>query len=221
MAAAYRGQLYVVGGYLGRGLSRGSAFVLVEAAGARCHGCPSRAPPPEPPSSPGKLYVVGGVAGPGSSPGAPSSSTSGRAAGRASPARSPASTSPQPRSAARCTPWPAAWPGSTRTSPCWSRTRRARAAGSSLPPIPHPRGGTGVAAIGRDLVSIGGEEPGGTIASVYAYDVDRSEWRRLPDIPTPRHGLGVVALNGRVWALAGGERPGLFVSTAAESLSVR
>jgi non-specific serine/threonine protein kinase len=91
----------------------------------------------------------------------------------------------------------------------------------TLPAVPEPRGGTAVAAIGREVVSIGGEAPTGTIASVFAYHVDRRTWRRLPDLPTPRHGLGAVTFNGRVWALAGGERPGLFVSTVVESLSVR
>ena len=60
------------------------------------------------------------------------------------------------------------------------RTRRW----TRLPPIPHARGGTGVAAVGTELVSVGGEEPSGTIASVYAYDTRTRRWRRLPDLPT-------------------------------------
>ena len=38
----------------------------------------------------------------------------------------------------------------------------------------------------RPLVSVGGEEPAGTIASVYAWDLGRGGWRRLPDLRTPR-----------------------------------
>jgi hypothetical protein len=67
---------------------------------------------------------------------------------------------------------------------------------------------------------VGGEEPGGTIASVYAYKVAAARWDRLPDLPTPRHGLGVVALRGRVYAVAGGPTPGLAVSGANESIAV-
>ena len=90
-----------------------------------------------------------------------------------------------------------------------------------LPRVPDTRGGTGAAAVGGMIVSVGGEEPGGTIESVYRYDVKTRRWARLPDLPTPRHGLGVVAYRGRVYALAGGPQPGLFVSDANEYITVR
>ena len=89
-----------------------------------------------------------------------------------------------------------------------------------LPPVPQPRGGTGAAAVGgRRIISVGGEEPDGTIGSVYAYDLAARRWTRLADLPTPRHGLGVVALGGRVYAIGGGPQPGLFVSDATESIA--
>ena len=90
---------------------------------------------------------------------------------------------------------------------------------SKLPSLPDPRGGTGAAAIGGRIVSVGGESPGGTNASVWALRPG-GRWVRLPDLPTPRHGLGVVALRGRVWVIAGGPEPGLTVSGAVESLDV-
>ena len=96
------------------------------------------------------------------------------------------------------------------------RTRRW----TRLPPVPHARGGTGVAAVGTELLSVGGEEPSGTIASVYAYNTQTRGWRRLPDLPTPRHGLGVAALGRSVYVIAGGPRPGLFVSDANEILTL-
>jgi non-specific serine/threonine protein kinase len=89
-----------------------------------------------------------------------------------------------------------------------------------LAPIPSPRGGTGAAALAGRIVSVGGEEPAGTIATVYAYDVARKRWSALPALPTPRHGLGVVALGGRVWAVAGGPEPGLTVSGTVESIAL-
>jgi hypothetical protein len=70
------------------------------------------------------------------------------------------------------------------------------------------------------LVSVGGEEPGATIASVYAYDVTGRRWRRLTDLTTPRHGLAVVGRGNVVYAIAGGLQPGLSVSRANESLVV-
>ena len=87
-----------------------------------------------------------------------------------------------------------------------------------LPSIPDSRGGTAAAALGGRIVSVGGEEPQGTIAQVYAYDVRARRWSRLPDLPTPRHGLGVVAVDGRVYAVAGGREPGLAVSGVNEFL---
>ena len=87
-----------------------------------------------------------------------------------------------------------------------------------LPPIPGARGGTGAAVAGGTIVSVGGEAPQGTIATVYGFDLSRRRWRRLPDLPTPRHGLGVVAAAGRVYAIAGGTTPGLATSGANEFL---
>ena len=94
--------------------------------------------------------------------------------------------------------------------------RRSRA-WRPLPDVPDARGGTGAAAIAGRVVSIGGESPSGTHASVWALRPG-GRWSRLPDLPTPRHGVGVVALAGRVWAVAGGPDPGLTVSGAVESL---
>ena len=90
-----------------------------------------------------------------------------------------------------------------------------------LPDVPRPRGGTGAAVAGGRLVSVGGEEPAGTIASVYAWDLARGGWRRLPDLRTPRHGLGVVAVGTRVYAIGGGPTPGLAVSGADEYLDLK
>ena len=89
-----------------------------------------------------------------------------------------------------------------------------------LSPVPHARGGTGAAVLRGRIVSIGGEEPGGTISSVYAYDIATARWAQLDDLPTPRHGLGVATLGGRVYAVGGGPQPGLYVSDANESIAI-
>jgi N-acetylneuraminic acid mutarotase len=89
-----------------------------------------------------------------------------------------------------------------------------------LQPVPDPRGGTGAAALAGHVVSVGGEEPAGTIAEVLAYRVADRRWVRLADLPTPRHGVGVAALGGRVYVVGGGPEPGLTVSSANESLDV-
>jgi N-acetylneuraminic acid mutarotase len=89
-----------------------------------------------------------------------------------------------------------------------------------LPPVPDPRGGTGAAGVNGQIVSVGGEEPQGTIAEVLAYSVATRRWRQLEDLRTPRHGLGVAAFGGRIFVIGGGTSPGLTVSTANESLRV-
>jgi N-acetylneuraminic acid mutarotase len=89
-----------------------------------------------------------------------------------------------------------------------------------LPSLPDRRGGTALAAGKGLLVSVGGEEPAGTIAEVYAYAPGSRRWRRLPDLATPRHGLGVEVVGRRVYAIAGGPEPGLSVSGANEALTL-
>jgi N-acetylneuraminic acid mutarotase len=89
-----------------------------------------------------------------------------------------------------------------------------------LPAVPGSRGGTGAAATAGLVVSVGGEEPGGTIDEVYAFRVATRRWLRLDDLPTPRHGLGAAALGGRVFVIGGGTDPGLTVSSANEALRI-
>ncbi len=89
-----------------------------------------------------------------------------------------------------------------------------------LQPVPDPRGGTGAAGLLGQIVSVGGEEPSGTIAEVLTYRVADRRWGQLDDLPTPRHGVGVAALGGRVFVIGGGPEPGLTVSSANEALRV-
>jgi hypothetical protein len=79
---------------------------------------------------------------------------------------------------------------------------------TALPPVPEARGGTGLAAAGSTLVSVGGETPTETLAKVYGYDLVRGAWRQLDDLAQPRHGLAVVGIGKRVYAIAGGPTPG-------------
>jgi hypothetical protein len=91
---------------------------------------------------------------------------------------------------------------------------------TKLTPVPDPRGGTGAAFAKGLVVSVGGEEPQGTIGSVFGYNVTSKRWRRLADLPTPRHGIGVATVAGRVYVIGGGTEPGLSVSGANESLTL-
>ncbi len=96
----------------------------------------------------------------------------------------------------------------------WERIRPLRTA----------RGGIASARLsdGR-IVVFGGEQlrPGGTtIAEVELFDPRTGRWRSLPDMRTPRHGLGGVALGRRAFAVEGGTNPGLSFSRAIEYLDV-
>jgi N-acetylneuraminic acid mutarotase len=93
-----------------------------------------------------------------------------------------------------------------------------------MPPMRTPRGGIASARVGREIVVFGGENlgPGGTtVAPVEAFDTGRRRWRTLAPMRTPRHGLGGVSLAGRVFAIEGGAQPGFHFSSALEALSVR
>jgi N-acetylneuraminic acid mutarotase len=87
----------------------------------------------------------------------------------------------------------------------------------AIPRVPEARGG----AVAGRLLSVGGEEPGGTLRKVYAYNPKNGRWARLADLPRPRHGLGLVGYRGRAYALAGGPQPGLTVSGSNQVLRLR
>jgi len=91
-----------------------------------------------------------------------------------------------------------------------------------LPSMRKARGGIASARVSAGRVVVfGGEESAGTIAQAEIYEPRRRRWRSLPDMRTPRHGLGGVSLRDRVYAIEGGPRPGFHFSSAIEFLDVR
>jgi N-acetylneuraminic acid mutarotase len=96
------------------------------------------------------------------------------------------------------------------------RTHRWR----TLPPMQKPRGGIGAATVRGRIVVAGGEESGGTIREVELYEPRRRRWSRLRDLPTPRHGLGVVSRGRRVYVIEGGDHPGFAFTRTVEALDV-
>ncbi|MBA3261540.1 MAG: galactose oxidase [Thermoleophilaceae bacterium] len=99
-----------------------------------------------------------------------------------------------------------------------------RRAWERLPPLHTPRGGIASVRLsdGR-IVVFGGErlEPGGTtIAEVELFDPRSRRWRSLPDMRTPRHGLAGAALGRRVFAIEGGPTPGFAFTRTIEFLDV-
>jgi N-acetylneuraminic acid mutarotase len=92
----------------------------------------------------------------------------------------------------------------------WTRVRDLRKA----------RGGIAAATVGRRIVVFGGEEGAGTIRPVEVYDTTHDRWRSLPGMRTPRHGLGGVSRGNRVYAIEGGDVPGFHFTRAIEYLDL-
>ena len=112
-----------------------------------------------------------------------------------------------------------AGPGNFATAERYDPRRRRW---QTLPSMRKARGGIASARLsGGRVIVFGGEEPAGTIREVELYEPKQRRWRSLPDMRTPRHGLGGVSLNDRVYAIQGGPRPGFHFSSAIEFLDVR
>ena len=219
MAATWRGKAVVAGGYVGRGQPSDRAFVL---DGGAWRELPRM---PQPRAAGGAavirdpLYVVAGVGPSGLA------RTSFAIDLRTSRWRTIPSPTPREHLAVTAAGGRVyALAGRTAGLDTNRRTFESWAPGArrwtTLPRVPASRGGTGATAVGRTIVSIGGEQPGGTIGTVYAYDTSTRRWRRLENLPTPRHGLGVVATGRSVYAIAGGPQPGLTTSGAVEFITL-
>jgi N-acetylneuraminic acid mutarotase len=75
---------------------------------------------------------------------------------------------------------------------------------SGLAPLPTARGGFAAAALGDEVLIIGGEGNNQTYHTVEAYNTVTNTWRRLADMPTARHGIQAAVCNGGVYIAAGG-----------------
>jgi len=219
-AATVNGRVYVIGGYGGDRAPLRTVFALVDGAWRRLASLPDARAAAAAAVAGGRLYVVGGIDGRRSL--ARIAFALDLRTGRWS--RIPGPTPREHLAAAGLGTRVYALAGRKAGidtnlgvfEAYDTRTRKWQA----LRPIPSPRGGTGAAAVPGRIVSVGGEQPAGTIRSVYAYELATRRWRRFADLPTPRHGLGVVARAGRVYVIGGGPEPGLTVTGAVESLAV-
>jgi N-acetylneuraminic acid mutarotase len=219
-AAAFRGVLYVAGGYRSDRAPSREAFAFRDGSWRRLPRMPSPRAAAGAAFSSGKLYVMGGVGPSGLA----------RTALEYDPAKRRWRTIPGPTprehlgvTSARGRVFVVAGRTAGFDTNLDTVEAYSPATGrwATLPPVPGRRGGTSATATGRYVVSVGGEATQGTIKEVYALDLNTNRWRRLADLPTPRHGLGVVHANGRVYVLAGGPTPGLSVSRANEFIALR
>lgn len=221
MAVGAGGRAYVLGGYTGTGMPLRTAFVLERGRWRALPRMPSARAAAGAAVARGKIVVAGGV------------TLGARRLARSALAfdlrarRWSVVPGPTPREHLGVTSFGGTvYAVAGRTSGLdtnllhFESWRPGQSRWQRLQPIPDARGGTGAAALGGQVVSAGGEEPGGTIAEVLAYRIGEKRWVRLDDLRTPRHGVGMAALDGRVYVIGGGPEPGLTVSSANESLPV-
>ena len=225
MSAAWRGKLYVAGGYAADRSRLTTLFSYANGSWTRLSSMPEERAAAGAAIVRGKLYVVGGV-------------TAGSSGGRALARNALVYDIARRHWSSIPGPTPREHLGvTTLGGRIYAVGGRLSGADTNLAllesyvpgakkwrrlrPVPSRRGGTALAGFGRWLVSAGGETPTVTIRTVYRYDIGKRRWSRLPNLPTPRHGLGVVALGNKVYVLAGGTTPGLAVSSANESLAIR
>ena len=69
---------------------------------------------------------------------------------------------------------------------------------TGLAPLPTPRGGFAAAALGDEVLIIGGEGGGKTYSAVEASNTVTNSWRSLKPMPTTRHGIQAAVCNGGV-----------------------
>lgn len=91
---------------------------------------------------------------------------------------------------------------------------------SRLPDAPTRRGGGAATTADRQVLTVGGERPSGTIPAVDAFDPATGRWRSLPHSPRPRHGVAVVGTGRTAYQALGGPEPGLTVSPTLMALRV-
>jgi len=82
-----------------------------------------------------------------------------------------------------------------------------------------PRSGLGAFWAPSGACAVGGETPKGTVGTVQCV-ADDGRVVALPPLGVPRHGVGAAVLDGVAYAMLGGREPGLYVSDAAESLTL-
>jgi non-specific serine/threonine protein kinase len=217
-AATLAGRAVVAGGYTDPGGSSRGVYVLDGARWAPMPRLPFRRAAAGAAALGGTLYVVGGV---GPSGLARNALAYARGRWRAIPGPTPREHLAVAAAGGRLYAVAGRTAGFDTNLVLVESWRPGERAWRREPPVPEPRGGTGAAAVGTTVVSIGGEAVTGTLAKAFAFDVRTRRWSALPDLPSPRHGLGVVAFGGTVYVIGGGPEPGLHVSAANESLALR
>jgi N-acetylneuraminic acid mutarotase len=87
---------------------------------------------------------------------------------------------------------------------------------SKLADLPTPRGGLGAAVIGGSLVAAGGESPTGVFDNVDIFDIASGSWSTGPAMGSPRHGLALATIGSTIYAFDGARQASHSASSAVE-----
>ena len=91
-----------------------------------------------------------------------------------------------------------------------------------LPDMPAALGGLGAAFVQGRLVAVGGETSTDVLGTTLSYDIASERWSGAARLGTPRHGMTVVGFGDTVYALEGAREAGHFGSTGiSEALSFK
>jgi N-acetylneuraminic acid mutarotase len=89
-----------------------------------------------------------------------------------------------------------------------------------MPPMPQPRSGFDAVVLGDGRIAVFGGEPwpnnvpgAQVIATAYLFSPRTGRWSRLPSMRTPRHASAGAALGDRIYAIEGSTQPDVFDPT--------
>lgn len=89
-----------------------------------------------------------------------------------------------------------------------------------LPPMPVPSGGLSAVEVDGKVMAVGGGNDGAetVTGAVQEYNPKSDEWTRLPDLHTPRHGHGATIVGERIWVFGGSDCAYFNATDSVESL---
>ena len=82
-----------------------------------------------------------------------------------------------------------------------------------LTPMPVANSDMGVAYLGGQLITFGGENGLTVSGTTRAYNLASKTWSTLPNMAQPRHGMGVAVIGNTIFAIDGASQPGHAGST--------
>jgi hypothetical protein len=84
---------------------------------------------------------------------------------------------------------------------------------TQLTPLPVANSDMGAAYVGGQLIAFGGENAFSVFRTARSYNLATKTWSTLPNMAEPRHGMGVAVVGKTIYAIDGASQPGHNGST--------